>query len=208
MNEGKIIGRLLKSNARSFQFACNRNTISVPEIGALVSAPIQPRLQAFGLITNISWLSDELVAQLARSETIERGVVTDNQFQRGIGQYIDVLMVGYKRDEAVYHALPPRPPLSLEQIKLCSSQEIVGFTGVSFAYYRLLQDAYDNIPFCDVVSAHLLQTHIANQSIGRPTWIQDAIDYLIDLLDDYDSLTQTLEALSQKGLEIGITFGE
>lgn len=208
MSEGEIIGRLIQSNARGFRFACGRKTISSPKIGGLVSAQIEPGLLAFGIITDIIWLSDELITQLARSETIERGILADNQFQRGVGQFIDVLTVGYK-DWTVHHALPPRPPLSLEQIRLCGQQEILEFSRRTFAYFRLILDAHDYIPFGDVMAAHLLQAQTIHEAVGCPTWIQDAVDYLISLLlDDYNCLLGTLEALSQKGLDIGVNFGD
>lgn len=197
MTTGVIIGRLLQSNARGFRFACTQKTISLPRIGDLVSAEIGPDLLGYGIITDILWLSDELIAQLARAENIERGVVTDNQFQRAAGQYIEVLSVGY-RDTSIHHALPPRPPLSLEQIRLCSAQEIIEFSGPSYTYFRLLLEAQDDIPINDVVAAHLVQAHTAHHAGGSPDWILGAVDNLIELLvDDYAGLTGVLEAMAQ-----------
>jgi len=197
MTTGVIIGRLLQSNVRSFRFTCIEKTIALPRIGGLVCAEIDTDLLVFGVITDILWLSDELIAQLARAENIERGVVTDNQFQRAAGQYIDVLSVGY-RDTSIHHALPPRPPLSLEQIRLCSAQEIIEFSGPSYTYFRLLLEAQDDIPINDVVAAHLVQAHAAHHAGGSPDWILGAVDYLIELLvDDYAGLTGVLEAMAQ-----------
>jgi len=208
MTSGVIVGRLVQSNARGFRFTCTQSTIFLPRMGDLVSAEIGPALLGYGIITDILWLSDDLIAQLARAENIERGVVTDNQFQRAAGQYIEVLSVGY-RDTSIHHALPPRPPLSLEQIRLCSAQEVIEFSDPAYTYFRLLLEAQDDIPINDVMAAHLVQAHAAHCAGGSPAWIQGAVGHLVELLlDDYAGLTGVLEALAQIDPSIPQLFKE
>jgi hypothetical protein len=198
MNNGIIIGRLIESNARTFRFACPRSTILLPQLGDMVSAEAAPLSQIYGIIAGINFTTDDLTTRLAQGE-IDKSILADNQYQRFAGgQWVDVCMVGYKNDNQIFPTLPPRPPLSLEEIRFCSTQEIIKFTQTSLSYFRLLLDLRTMIPLCDVLSSHLFATHICHETQGNPGWIKSAVDYLTGLVDDRLILLGIMSALSSK----------
>jgi hypothetical protein len=199
MSETFLIGRLISSDVRQYQFSCSDAVVTLPQIGSMVTADLHLEKTCFGIISDIHWLSDEMVAQLARSDSavIDNGVLLDNQIQRSGGPMIHVQLVGYYQKNFI-QTLPPQPPISLEKIYICGQDDIVHFTGHSFAYLRLLLEA-QNVPFCDVIAAHLLSAHSAHLAIGDRQWVRRAMQYLASLLlADYEILAAISEAVSQK----------
>jgi hypothetical protein len=195
MNNNLILGRLIFSDATRFRFACSPTTLSIPKIGDLVCAQSETGSEAYGIIANISWQSDDLISQLARQPTIQPGIISDNQIQRATGQWIDVLIVGFK-DPSLQHMLAPRPPFSLERVKLCSQEEIVAFTAGTMAYFRLILAAQD-FPSTDILVGFLCEAHFAQTANSNPNWIRTAVDYLTELLiADYQTLVGILETLA------------
>ena len=93
--------------------------------------------------------------------------------------------------------LPPRPPLSLDQIFLCSPEELCAFTSAGrFGYFRHILRAAD-IPIDALLAAHLQQASLAQQQRGDPHWLDAASQELITLLrDDYQALMNVLSAVS------------
>jgi hypothetical protein len=107
---------------------------------------------------------------------------------------MSVLAVGYEQDGKVHHLLPPRPPLSLDVIYLCSDDELIKFTSAGrFGYFRHILRAQD-IPIGEVLAAHMLQASKAHKDSA---WRENAIQELITLLrDDYPTLMSALGALA------------
>jgi hypothetical protein len=103
--------------------------------------------------------------------------------------------VGYEQDGRVSHLLPPRPPLSLDVIYLCSDAELTRFTAAGkFGYFRHILQAKD-IPIGEVLAAHILQV---KQRTKNDRWVEAAIQELITLLrDDYPTLMSVLGALGE-----------
>jgi hypothetical protein len=99
--------------------------------------------------------------------------------------------------------LPPRPPLSLNEIYLCSETELAKFTGAAahpepgrrdFGYFRHILQAQD-IPVGEVLAAHILQV---KQQTKNEQWVDQATRELITLLrDDYPTLMSVLGALGE-----------
>jgi hypothetical protein len=190
-----ILGRLIFSEATRFRFACSPSNTSIPKIGDLVCTLPESGSEAYGIIANITWQSDEMIAQLARQQTIQPGIVSDNQFQRSTGQWIDVLIVGY-RDQTLQYMLAPRPPTSLERVKLCSPEEIVVFSSGTMAYFRLILTAQE-FPAADVFVGFVCAAYAAHLANGSSAWIRAAVDYLTELeIADYQLLVGILETLS------------
>ncbi len=108
---------------------------------------------------------------------------------------MSVLAVGYEQDGKIYHLLPPRPPLSLDVIYLCSEEELAAFTGAGkFGYFRhILQAKY--LPIGEVLAAHILE--VKNKTKNEK-WVAQATQELITLLrDDYPTLMSVLGALGE-----------
>jgi hypothetical protein len=149
--------------------------------------------QVYGLITDIHIEDDGLVRQLVTSGEISPEVMQDNRERRIVPVEMSVLAVGYEREGRIYHLLPPRPPLSLDLLFLCSDAELSRFTGTGrFGYFRhVLRD--DKIPTGEVLAAHILDVKERTKNQG---WVEGATRELITLLrDDYPVLMSVLSAL-------------
>jgi hypothetical protein len=119
----------------------------------------------------------------------------DNRERRIVPVEMSVLAVGYEQDGKISHLLPPRPPLSLDVIYLCSDSELAKFTSAGkFGYFRHILQAKD-IPIGEVLAAHILQV---KQKTKNEKWAEQATQELITLLrDDYPTLMSVLGALSE-----------
>jgi hypothetical protein len=108
-----------------------------------------------------------------------------------------VLTIGYRNDGEIHHHLPPRPPLSLDQLFLCDSSEVARFTSHGLTYLRHILRLADQ-PVEELLVSHLSQARRVQDSLGNPDWYEAACQRLIVLLrDDYPRLTQVLDALSE-----------
>jgi hypothetical protein len=188
------IGRLLRAGTTGFVAGCRVSQLTVPAFGALVRAPLGEGYQVYGLIHDIHIDDDGLVRQLVTSNNVSDDVMRDNRENRIVPVEMSVLAVGYEQDGRVYHLLPPRPPLSLDVIYLCSPGEIVKFTE-KFGYFRHILNSKD-VPVGEVIAAHIQQVRAAHGTTGDG-WKDKAIAELISLLrDDYPTLMSALGALA------------
>jgi hypothetical protein len=186
------IGRLLRSGTTGFVVGCRVSQLNAPGFGALVRVPLEDGCQVYGLIYDIHIDDDGLVRQLITAEDVPEEVLRDNRENRNVPVEIGVLAVGYEIDDHIYHLLPPRPPLSLDTIFLCSPEEIARFTGAGFGYFRHLLRDRDK-PVEELLAAHLLAARSAQTDAGNASWYQDALQHLIAALrDDYQRLMDLL----------------
>jgi len=137
------------------------------------------------------------VRQLVTAEGIDAAVIADNRINRNVPVEMSVISVGYQLDGRIFHLLPPRPPLSLDLIYLCSAEELCQFTSAGrFGYFRLILRNPD-LPVGELIATHLQQAQAAQQAAGNREWVSNAARELITLLrDDYASLMAVLGALS------------
>jgi hypothetical protein len=120
--------------------------------------------------------------------------MNDNRVNRIVPVEMSVLAVGYEQDGKIFHLLPPRPPLSLDVIRLCDDNEITRFTE-RFGYFRHII-ANKDVPVGEVVAAHIFQASRAWKSESGK-WKEAATQEVITLLrDDYPTLMAVLGALS------------
>ncbi|MCS7011486.1 MAG: hypothetical protein N2049_01005 [Anaerolineales bacterium] len=192
---GIRIGHLLRSGVTGFVVGCPVSQLEAPALGALVRAPLLDGYAVYGLITDIHIEDDGLVRQLVTADNIPPEVMQDNRERRIVPVEMSVLTVGYEQDGRMYHLLPPRPPLSLDVIYLCSDVELRRFvTSGRFGYFRHILRAED-IPIGEVLAAHVLQV---KQKLKNEVWIEEATRELITLLrDDYPRLMAVLGALGE-----------
>ena len=195
MNQFEI-GRLLRAGTTGFVVGCRAAQIDAPSFGALVRVVLDGGYQVYGLIHDIHIDDDGLVRQLVTAEGVEDAVIADNRMNRNVPLELSVLTVGYRLDGRISHLLPPRPPLSLDVIYLCSSDEIRQFTGSGrFGYFRHLLRAMD-VPVGELLAAHIQQAGVAHAEVGGDEWRNAATQELITLLrDDYATLMSVLGAL-------------
>jgi hypothetical protein len=194
---GIEIGRLLRSGTTGFVVGCKVTQLSAPSFGALVRVPLEAGYQVYGLIYDMHIEDDGLVRQLITAEGVSKEVLQDNRKNRNVPVEISVLVLGYEEDGNISHLLPPRPPLSLDVIYLCTPDEVVRFTSAGrFGYFRhILRD--EDKPIAELLAAHLQQAKQAQEEAGHPEWYKMAVNELVTLLrDDYPRL---MDALSTAG---------
>ena len=195
---GIEIGRLLRSGTAGFVVGCRVSQLEAPSFGALVRVPLEEGYQVYGLIYDIHIDDDGLVRQLITAEEVPEEVLRDNRENRNVPVEIGVLALGYQLGDRVLHLLPPRPPLSLDAIYLCSPEETVHFTGSgSFGYFRhILRD--ENKPVDELLAAHLMAAKDAHEAVGNKDWLTGALQELIALKrDDYQGLMNILRAAGE-----------
>ncbi len=191
------IGKLLRADNSQFVAGCRVRELETPAFGSLVRASLEDHTDVYGLITNISINDDGLVRQLVSGVSIPGEYTADNRYNRNLPVEIHVLTIGYGSDGQIHHQLPPRPPLSLDQLFLCDSDEVARFTSHGYAYLRHILRLVDQ-PVEELLVAHLSQARRVQDSLGNPEWYEAACQRLIVLLrDDYPRLTQVLDALSE-----------
>src|SRR5690606_16941020 len=105
--------------------------------------------------------------------------------------------VGYAQNGNISHRLPPRPPLSLDELHLCKSDELCHFTSLNEqAYLRHILRLLDQ-PVEELLAAHLRQAKAAHESVNDSAWYELACQKIITLLrDDYPRLTAVLDVLT------------
>jgi hypothetical protein len=191
------IGRLLRSGTTGFVIGCRVNQLEAPSFGALVRVPLESDYQVFGLIYDIQIEDDGLVRQLITAQDVPEEVLRDNRENRNVPVEIGVLALGYQHGERIFHLLPPRPPLSLDAIYLCTPAEIVRFTGIGrFGYFRHILRDRDK-PVEELLAAHLMAARSAHEESGNADWYTQALQELITLMrDDYQGLINVLSAAS------------
>lgn len=191
------VGRLLRAGIEGFVVGCRVTQLTAPSFGALVRVPLEDKYQIFGLIHGIHIDDDGLVRQLVTAEGIDENIINDNRVNRNVPLEISVLTVGFQQGGRISHLLPPRPPLSLDMIFLCSSEEIRQFTAAGkFGYFRHVLRNTD-LPVGEILAAHLKQANEAHLLRQNQTWMNCATQELITLLrDDYPTLMSVLGSLS------------
>lgn len=189
------IGHLLRAGTTGFVAGCPVSQLEAPALGALVRAQLEDGYAVYGLITDIHISDDGLVRQLVTADHITPEVMHDNRERRIVPVEMSVLTVGYELDGKIYHLLPPRPPLSLDVIYLCSDAELARFVAAGrFGYFRHILRAED-VPIGEVLAAHILQV---KQKTKDEAWVEEATRELITLLrDDYPALMSVLGALGE-----------
>jgi hypothetical protein len=191
------IGRLLRAGNAGFVFGCRVNQTESPTFGDLVNVPLDNgEYCIYGLIHDIRIDDDGLVRQLVTADGIDESVINDNRVNRNVPLEVSVLSVGYKLKNRYYHLLPPKPPLSLDVIKLCEPEELCQFTSTGrYGYFRHVLRAGD-LPVGELLAAHFQQAKSAHSAVGDKDWAKQATKELIVLLrDDYANLMEVLSAL-------------
>jgi hypothetical protein len=191
------IGRLLRAGTTGFVVGCRVSQLDDPSFGALVSVPQANGYSIYGLIHDIHIDDDGLVRQLVTADGVEDNIIADNRVNRNVPLELSVLAVGFRQEERIYHHLPPRPPLSLDVIYLCSPDEVRQFTSAGrFGYFRHILRARD-LPVGDLLAAHIMQASEAHEAGGDQDWHKKSVQELIVLLrDDYPALMDVLGAVA------------
>lgn len=192
------IGRLLRASTTGCVIGCQVNQVENLTFGGMVRIPAATGYQIFGLVYDIHIDDDGLVRQLVTADHVSDMLIQDNRLNRNIPVEISVLFIGYQRDGKISHLMPPRPPLSLDEIFSCSAQEMLTFTtDRRFGYFRHILGSPD-LPSAELLAAHLQQMNDVYRQLNDTTWLEASVSELIVLLrDDYETLNRVLGAVSE-----------
>lgn len=167
-----VVGRLIRSSNRDFVFASQVPEPDMPLFGSWVKAPAQrQQTEVFGLVYNIAFTEDELTRQIAATPNLPPEYILDGR-NRQIPIEVSVLAVGYRRERRLYQALPPQPPVTLDQITACLPDEIVAFTE-RLDYLRLVTEARET-PVDELMTASVRYAAAARPTDQRPAFIRQA----------------------------------
>lgn len=152
------IGRILSASTAGFSVGARVNQLDEPGFGMLVRA--QPRSEhrevVYGLLYDVRIDDDPMVKQLVLADSVSEEAIRDQHFHRIVPVEMKILSIGYMQNGAgaIRHMLPPRPPLSLDPVYLCSDEEIQIALGY-FGYFRMvLSNA--SVPSEQLLAAALL----------------------------------------------------
>ncbi|PKO15952.1 MAG: hypothetical protein CVU39_10590 [Chloroflexi bacterium HGW-Chloroflexi-10] len=200
MKENQI-GYLLRAGTSGCVAGCRVSALVQPQLGALVRIPQSDGLQIYGLIYDIHIDDDGLVRQLVTAENIKPEVIEDNRIHRTVPVEISIVFCGYQFNAETFHLLPPRPPLTLDEVFACDDQQVCEFTRRGrFGYFRHILRGTD-FPVSELLASHLHQAAAAHRNFGNPAWSNAATQELITLLrDDYPALMNVLGALADARL--------
>jgi hypothetical protein len=188
-------GRLLRSNTRGCIVGCHVSK-QIPAFGSLVFIPTEND-KVYGLVHDIHIDDDGLVRQLAATDNIPDTVILDNRTNRNVPVEMSIIFIGYQQDEKIYHLLPPRPPLSLDEMYICGVDDLRKFTSAGkLGYFRHIL-SNPEIPVGDLLSVHIQAGKAAHEEGGDPNWANQAIQEIIILLrDNHEMMTAVLGAIS------------
>ena len=200
MNTNQI-GFLLRASTSGCIAGCRVTSLELPQLGGMVIMHPSQDLQIFGLIYDLHIDDDGLVRQLVTTENIRPEVIADNRNNRTVPVEISIVFCGYQHHDQVFHLLPPRPPLTLDEVYICDDQQLCTFTAAArFGYFRHLLRGQD-YPVAEILASHLKLAAQAHEIHHNPNWINAAIQELIVLLrDDYSTLRNVLGALADAKL--------
>lgn len=163
-----IVGRVLRASTRGY--SCGTHSIRIDhrhDFGAFVKAPVanHPSVFVIGLIYAVEIKDDLLISELVMAEAVDANVLRDQRENRMIPVEISVLNIGYGDGSRYFYSLPPRPPMSLSQVQLCTAEEVYYFTqGKEF--FRLVVNAAE-VPKEDLIASMLRYASMAYHESER-----------------------------------------
>lgn len=153
-NSETVVGRVLRASTRGFDCGTHsRNIRAHHDFGAFVKVPIanDDYIYSIGLIYKVEIKDDQLIAELVLGEAVPDSILRDQRENRLIPVEVKVLNVGYMAHGQMIHSMPPRPPMSLADVFLCSHDEIFQFTQHN-DFFRLVLGAAE-VPSDDLIAA-------------------------------------------------------
>jgi hypothetical protein len=187
------VGRLLEAGIGSFKVAVPVGQIDALAYGALVVVPVSADLAIYGVIADIAFESDPLTKVMAGAIEIPQSTFRSLRDQ-GASVEVSVFTVGHQRNGSIFHSLPPRPPLGLDELRPCSDQQVFTFTRDPL-YLRNLLNRLDDPLVADLIAAHLALVHPVHARLDAPLWFSSAVTALIEENKNDPGLVRILLAL-------------
>lgn len=183
INERDVVGRVLRASTRGFSLGTHSTRLDYKhDFGAFVKVPVanDGSLSAIGVIYAVEIKDDLLINELVMAESVDPNVLRDQRENRMIPVEINVLNVGYGASTAFIHSMPPRPPMSLSMVTLCTAAEVLQFTQ-RHDFFRLILNASE-VPSDDLVAAVIRMAALAYPEEARYTFLVEAGRTLTRLL--------------------------
>jgi hypothetical protein len=151
-----VVGRVLRASTRGF--CCGIHSARIDDrhdFGAFVKAPVANHQvdQVIGLIYAVEVKDDLMISELVMAETVNPNVLRDQRENRLVPVEVSVLNIGYHNGSHFVHSLPPRPPMSLSAVTVCTAEEVRAFT-VRPDFFRLVLQASE-VPSDDLLATSL-----------------------------------------------------
>ncbi len=144
-----MIGRVLRASTTGFDCGIHSNRLDERHsFGEFVKVRVaKGGFDAVGLIHAIRIVDDPLVRELVMSANIDNSTLMDQRDNRMVPVETAVINIGYidLNNRTIVHSLPPRPPLSLAEVELCTAEEVYYFTQRQ-DFFRLVLNASDVSP--------------------------------------------------------------
>jgi len=157
-----LIARVTRCSTRSFVGASRLPEPDVPTFGSFCKASAQRgQSEVIGLIYDIRIEDDELARQIAIAADPTQEQLADNRLNRLIPIEISCLAVGYRMADQYAYAIPPQPPMTLDDVHALSNDEVSDFTA-KLDFVHLVFTA-PGVPVDELLAAAL--QHAAR---GRP----------------------------------------
>jgi hypothetical protein len=158
-----LIGRVMRASTTGFVCGIRSEDIRHPAFGAFVWTQHgqESDINVIGLIHAISIDDDPMVRQIVLANNLNEGMINDQRANRMVPVEISVINVGYFQSATPYHTLPPRPPLSLDPVRLCDDETVQIFTE-RLDFLRLVLNA------SEVRSEELLAAALKRAARARP----------------------------------------
>jgi hypothetical protein len=154
------VGRILRASTRGFDCGTHSKEIGEQhDFGAFVKVPIantdrdEGFIHAIGVIYKVEIKDDQLISELVLGEAVPDMVLRDQRENRMIPVEIKVVNVGFMVGQNIIHSMPPRPPMSLSDVDVCTADEIYRFTQRP-EFFRLILNASE-VPSDDLVAASI-----------------------------------------------------
>lgn len=151
-----VVGRVLRASTTGFDCGTRSSKIDDKHtFGSFVKVPItdDDAVVAVGLIHAIRIDDDALARELVMASVVDNVALIDQRENRMVPVEIGVINIGYRFNGVMVQSLPPRPPLSLSEVELCTADEVYEFTQRA-DFFRLILNAKE-VPSDELIAAAL-----------------------------------------------------
>ncbi|MGB1286460.1 MAG: hypothetical protein ACPG7F_08010 [Aggregatilineales bacterium] len=149
------VGRVLRASTRGFDCGTHSRDIgNQHDFGAFVMVPVanDSGTVAIGVIYKIEIKDDQLISELVMGDAVPDTILRDQRENRMIPVEVKVLNIGYAQNGNIIQSLPPRPPMSLTDVMVCTPDDIFYFTEQNYDFFRLILGASE-VPSDDLIAA-------------------------------------------------------
>jgi len=189
------LGEVIEASTTEFT-AQSYELYVLPALGSLVKTGVDAEI--YGIVYNAATTSLEpgrsAIAR-GKDETSEEGVYQSNpQLLKLLKSEFNTLVVGHRRDNRIFHYLPPQPARIHGFVYQCLPEEIKEFSR-SFAFLNILINARLTVSFDELIAASLRQ--LSQVQDDRRTYLVNAGKELATLLGgQYNQLRAILGRLN------------